>query len=132
MKISIFAILLFAGCSNMTSTHLPLRNSAIAVPTSIQKQYHETYIRGYEQSWIAYLKTYAEDVDHETQFMEDVASGDPNYLDGWFSGREDFEKTLEEMIRIHGKEETQEILKKELEKIESNQSAHTTPASAPR
>ncbi len=115
MKPTILILLLLVGCSSITTVSLPLNQEKIEIPSSVGRKYAETYLSGYENSWIAYLKVYAKDIDHEREFMEDIATGDPNYLEGWYTARDDFEELVRELIVEIGKESTIKKLEGALE-----------------
>ena len=86
-----------------------MREGRIAVPRHLDlygKRVNvdpATYVSGYKSAWIAYLKVYAQDIDHQSGFLEDVSIGDPVYIDGWFAGRRDFEALVRDLISRRGR-----------------------------
>ncbi len=86
-----------------------MRDGKIAVPRHLNlygKRVNvdqATYVSGYRNAWMTYLKVYAQAIDHQSDYLEDVASGDPVYIDGWFAGRRDFEALVGDLISRRGR-----------------------------
>jgi hypothetical protein len=113
-----------------------MRQGRIAVPRHLDlygkrmKVDQETYVSGYKNAWMAYLEVYAQDIDHQTGFLEDVASGDPVYIDGWFAGRRDFETLVRDLISRLGRGTAQLELSAALGRTKRpNQTPEPTPTS---
>lgn len=116
MKFLVPFLLLVTGCASTATVTLPLHGEKIVVPRSIERRFAPTYASGYDAAWRAYLKVYVENIDHKREFREDLASGDPNYLDGWFAGRDDFEALVRRLVAASGKEAAKATLAEALRK----------------
>ena len=121
------------GCSTQAHVSLPLhREEEVAVPRSVGRQYVATYLAGYENGWLATLQTFSQDIDHKRDFMEDVAVGDSNYLDGWFAGRNAAEAMIRQLVTTEGRDRARAKLAEAVKtKKEANQMPEPTGASAP-
>jgi hypothetical protein len=111
MRLAPLVFLFLTGCATSTTVTLPLHEAKISVPHSLSREYVSTYTVGYENGWMSTLQIFAEDIDHKGTFMEDVSTGDPNFLAGWIAAREDAEAMIRGLVALHGKEGAQAQLR---------------------
>jgi len=101
-----------SGCATQMQVSLPLHEGGLSVSRLIPQESVSAYVSGYESGWRATLRVFAEDIDHARTFQEDVASGDPYFLTGWFSGRDDGEVLVARLIGRIGKVAAKDRLEK--------------------
>jgi hypothetical protein len=121
MKYAASMFLLLAGCSTTVAVSLPLHKESVSVPRVVEPQLAERYVAGYEAAWLKYLRLYARDIDHRSDFLEEsMSASSVEYARGWLAGLFDFEALVGRMIATYGREAAKAKLVAALEKKENS------------
>jgi hypothetical protein len=126
MRFALISIILLAGCATHVSQALPLREGDIVVPHYSFASGPTNYVYGFRDGWIATLRVFAEDIDHQWTLLEVSASGEPSYLDGYFDARREAEVLAQRLAKSLGKKAAQEKLRDAIGNSKSRSSSLQT------
>lgn len=89
-----------------TLADLPLHDGPVVVPLAVEREHAATYLAGYQAGWRTMLGVFAKDLGHKRTFKEDLAMGDPHYLEGWYAARDGVEGMVRRLVDTIGSDHT--------------------------